>query len=165
MADRLFRSRRSRVVGGVAAGLGDYLNIDPVLIRILFVAATIFHGIGILLYIILWIVVPENESEQPEMKVKSEMRNEMDSETSYTRDEVKEEPVNQSKDSSSSINDETKEENKKIGKGRFAAGIILISLGLIIFADKFIPFFSFDLIFPLLLIFVGITLLWNSSRK
>ncbi|NOX64363.1 MAG: PspC domain-containing protein, partial [Chlorobi bacterium] len=59
MRERLYRSRTNRIFGGVAAGLGDYLNIDPIIVRVLFVGSIFLSGIGILLYIILWIVVPE----------------------------------------------------------------------------------------------------------
>lgn len=60
MADRtLRRSRSNKVLGGVCGGLGDYFNIDPVIVRLLFVAAFIFAGIGPLIYIIMWIVIPQ----------------------------------------------------------------------------------------------------------
>ncbi len=59
---RLYRSESDRKLGGVAGGLGDYLGIDPTLIRLPFVLGVIFAGTGGLLYLILWLVVPE-ESE------------------------------------------------------------------------------------------------------
>jgi phage shock protein C len=57
-ARRVYRSRDDRVLGGVAGGLGDYLDIDPVLVRISFVALA-FAGVGILGYLICWIAIPE----------------------------------------------------------------------------------------------------------
>ena len=59
MREKLFRSRRTRVIAGVAGGLAQYFNIDPVIIRILFVVLTVMHGMGPVIYIILWIAVPE----------------------------------------------------------------------------------------------------------
>ena len=57
---RIYRSRHERMVGGVAGGLGAYLGIDPTLIRILFVFLTLAgSGIGLLAYLIMWIVVPK----------------------------------------------------------------------------------------------------------
>lgn len=47
------------VIGGVSSGLGYYWNIDPVLIRILFVILVLFGGGGVLIYVILWIVIPQ----------------------------------------------------------------------------------------------------------
>jgi len=49
MEKRLYRSREKKVVAGIAGGLGEYLDIDPVIIRILIVLITIFHGIGIII--------------------------------------------------------------------------------------------------------------------
>lgn len=56
---RLRRSVSDKVVGGVAGGLGHYFELDPVLVRIAFVLLVLAGGSGILLYIVLWIVMPE----------------------------------------------------------------------------------------------------------
>ena len=55
---RIYRSRTDRVVAGVAGGFSEYLGVDPVLIRIAIVALA-FAGVGVLGYIIAWIVIPE----------------------------------------------------------------------------------------------------------
>lgn len=55
----LRRSRDERVIGGVCAGLGRYLGIDPVLLRIAFVVLAIAGGGGVVLYIVGWILIPE----------------------------------------------------------------------------------------------------------
>jgi phage shock protein PspC (stress-responsive transcriptional regulator) len=55
---RLFRDPENRMLGGVCSGLGTYFNMDPMWIRLAFLLAVIFFGTGILLYIILWIVMP-----------------------------------------------------------------------------------------------------------
>jgi phage shock protein C len=56
---KLYRSRKARMVAGVCGGLAEYFNIDPTLVRLLFVFATLAGGPGLLAYIILLIVVPE----------------------------------------------------------------------------------------------------------
>ena len=56
---KLYRSRDNRMIAGVAAGIGNYLNVDPTLVRIVFVLLAFANGIGILLYLILWLIVPE----------------------------------------------------------------------------------------------------------
>lgn len=56
---RLMRPRDGRKLAGVCAGLGEYFDIDPTLIRVLWVLAVVFGGTGILAYIIAWIVMPE----------------------------------------------------------------------------------------------------------
>jgi phage shock protein PspC (stress-responsive transcriptional regulator) len=58
---RLTRSRQRRVLAGVAGGLGEYTGIDPVLFRVLFAVLTVFGGAGILLYVIGWLFLPEQD--------------------------------------------------------------------------------------------------------
>ncbi len=56
---KLRRSRSDRMVAGVCAGLAEYFNIDPVLVRLVFVLLALAGGPGVLLYIVLWIIMPE----------------------------------------------------------------------------------------------------------
>jgi phage shock protein PspC (stress-responsive transcriptional regulator) len=56
---RLYRSRKERMLGGVCAGLGEYLRVDPTLLRLLFILFTLMGGQGILAYLILWVIVPD----------------------------------------------------------------------------------------------------------
>ena len=56
---RLYRSRTEKMIGGVCGGLGKYFNVDPVLMRLLWVIAFFFGGVGFLAYIIAWIIMPE----------------------------------------------------------------------------------------------------------
>ena len=55
---RLYRSRTERQIAGVAGGIGNYLEVDPTVISVLWILSVFFAGIGILLYIILAFVVP-----------------------------------------------------------------------------------------------------------
>jgi phage shock protein C len=57
---RLYRSGKERILGGVCGGIAEYLGIDPVIIRLLFILITLPYGFGIFLYIILWIIMPRN---------------------------------------------------------------------------------------------------------
>jgi len=56
---RLYRSRDDRVLAGVCSGLGKYLDVDPVIIRLIWAATILLAGAGIFLYIIAWIIIPE----------------------------------------------------------------------------------------------------------
>lgn len=56
---RLYRSRDERMLGGVAGGLARYFGVDPTIMRLLFVILTVAGGPGLIAYIILWIIVPE----------------------------------------------------------------------------------------------------------
>ena len=62
----LFRSRRHRIVAGIAGGLGERLGIDPVLVRIGFVILSLNAGAGILAYLVLWAFVPEASAPEAE---------------------------------------------------------------------------------------------------
>jgi phage shock protein PspC (stress-responsive transcriptional regulator) len=56
---RLYRDPENSVIAGISSGLAYYWNIDPVIIRIIFVITALWGGGGLLVYIILWIVIPE----------------------------------------------------------------------------------------------------------
>jgi len=62
MANRLYRSESDRVLGGVCAGLGNFLGIDPILIRIFFIVWTVLGEFSVLIYILLWVIVPSDTS-------------------------------------------------------------------------------------------------------
>lgn len=55
---RLYRSRDQRMLFGVCGGIGEYLNVDPTLIRVVFIIFALVFGGGLLLYIILLILIP-----------------------------------------------------------------------------------------------------------
>lgn len=74
MQKRLFRSRSERMVAGVCGGLAEYFNIDPTIVRVLFVAMSLLGGPGLILYIILAIVVPEGPYEM-DSKLKNDWDN------------------------------------------------------------------------------------------
>jgi phage shock protein C len=56
---RLFRSRKDRILGGVCGGMGNYFNLDPVLVRVIWAVLFFAAGVGFLAYIVAWIIVPE----------------------------------------------------------------------------------------------------------
>ena len=58
MAKRLYRSRNDRMIAGVCGGIGEYFDIDPTLIRILWVTLLFMAGGGLVAYLIAWIVIP-----------------------------------------------------------------------------------------------------------
>lgn len=68
---RLYRSKKSRMIAGVCGGLAEYFNVDPTLLRIAFVALAFLNGAGLILYIILAIVMPEEEKDS-EKKLSAE---------------------------------------------------------------------------------------------
>lgn len=61
MSDKQLMRSQDRMVAGVAGGLAEYFDIDPTLVRVLFVLLTLFSGggLGIITYIVLWVIMPE----------------------------------------------------------------------------------------------------------
>ncbi len=55
---KLYRSQTDRILAGVCGGLGQYLGLDPTVIRVIFAVLTVFSGTGLLLYIILMLIIP-----------------------------------------------------------------------------------------------------------
>lgn len=56
--NRLYRSRRNRIIGGVCGGLAEALNWDPSLVRLLWVLVTLAGGSGVIFYIAAWLIIP-----------------------------------------------------------------------------------------------------------
>lgn len=69
---RIYRDEDNAVIGGVCAGTGAYLGIDPVWLRLLFVLLFLGFGTGVLLYIILWIVIPEAKTTAEKLEMRGE---------------------------------------------------------------------------------------------
>ena len=69
---RIYRDPDNRVLGGVCAGMGAYFSLDPLLFRILFLVLVLAGGSGILLYLILWIVIPEARTTAQKLEMKGE---------------------------------------------------------------------------------------------
>ena len=60
---RLYRSRANRLLGGVCGGLAEYFNVDPTIMRIIIILLTLLGGVMIVIYIVLWVIVPENPKQ------------------------------------------------------------------------------------------------------
>ncbi len=58
MNRRLYRSRTDAMIGGVCGGIARYGNVDPTIVRLIFVLLALLGGHGILIYLILWLVIP-----------------------------------------------------------------------------------------------------------
>lgn len=145
MTEKLFRSRKSRILGGVAGGLAEYFKIDPVITRILFIAFTLTNGIGVVIYIILWIIIPD----EPMEVLINEVKKNPDSNQTETKfpdlEELK--PVQSS------------------NKSSLIFGIIIIALGVFLLLSNIVPFIDFDDLFPVIFIIIGAGLIWNSTRS
>ncbi len=152
MVRRLTRNRREAVLGGVAAGFADYLDLDPVLVRLGFVLLALANGIGLLFYIICWAIMPTNEDDvlehtSPGAKVEEEVR----AAGARVATEVR--------------------EIKNSGRGRMIGGIVLIVVGSMFLLDRFSWVFHwpywlrFGNLWPLILVAIGVALLMRSREE
>jgi len=63
----LRRSREDRMIGGVCGGLGRYAGIDPIIFRIVLAALAIFGGVGLLIYALAWLLIPDEGTDTSEL--------------------------------------------------------------------------------------------------
>ncbi|MGE5430579.1 MAG: PspC domain-containing protein [Syntrophomonadaceae bacterium] len=155
MRERLFRSQKDKMVAGVCGGLAEYFDVDPVIIRIAFVAATILSGMGIIVYILLWIIVPYKEQVVTAAAGSGS--------SAYTAP-AGEETASESGTKASQPETESTTYRRR-SSARPIMGYILVGLGLLFFADHFFPYVEVHNFWPLILVALGIGLLLRSSKK
>ncbi len=68
----VYRDPDNRVLGGVCGGLGAYMGIDSVIIRIIFVIVFFLFGAGLLIYLILWIIIPEAKTIAQKLEMRGD---------------------------------------------------------------------------------------------
>ncbi len=61
MTRRLYRSQKEKMIAGVCGGLAEVMDIDPTIVRLVFVLLALLGGHGILLYLILWLIMPRED--------------------------------------------------------------------------------------------------------
>lgn len=144
---RLYRSEEDKVFGGVAAGLGEYFRIDPTIVRLIFVLFAFINGSGILIYLVLWLVLP----------LKSKVTNSQ----AVTKQTIQDN-LNEVRDRVSGLAQNMGVE--KNNNSRTVLGILLLIIGVIILFDNlgFRIWFDIGKFWPLLLIIIGFYLV---SRK
>jgi len=160
---KLYRSFHGRVIGGVASGLADFFGMDPTIVRLIFVLLAVFGGGGVLLYIILWIVLPEKKAfntynaygtaPSPAPQPSSDAGNGGGG-VGETFDGFENKDRGYTPDSGQVA--------KRKFEGSLIGGLILILIGVFFLAEKFIPNINFGDFWPLLLVVVGLVLIFNS---
>jgi len=105
---RFYRDPENSVIGGVCGGLGAYFNLDPVIFRIIFIALFFFGGASILVYVILWIVIPRAETAAQKLEMRGEPVN-----VSNIEKKVKEEYEHTKEKVKKAANSETVKKTKR----------------------------------------------------
>jgi phage shock protein PspC (stress-responsive transcriptional regulator) len=146
MNRRLYRSHTESVLGGVAGGVAEYLDVDPAIVRVVWaLLALITGGIFFILYIVMWIVVPygPDAGEAPTADTAA-----MDGSASPTWNAQPQRRVR----------------NRSAG-GSWVFGLILVVVGLYFLGKEYLPDLDLDRLWPLGLVLVGVVLLFGALRQ
>lgn len=155
MTERLYRSDREKMIGGVCGGLADYFSVDVTLVRLIVVVAAFAGGVGFLAYLAAWVIVPVNPAEQGgqidrhsrnigEVNGMVSDPNGISLQKGHEKPEMQENHGNRSK----------------------MAGGILVALGAYFLLERFFPYwFDMGKMWPLLLIVIGLAIIYRGGRK
>jgi phage shock protein PspC (stress-responsive transcriptional regulator) len=158
------------MIGGVAGGLAEYFDIDPTLVRILWVILALANGIGVLAYLIAWIVIPANpHTEASERFEKTEgIRQEVIEKAKEVEARLKggTPPAGphggsthaQENASLGSCREGTGSADRDVGASRII-GLILVCVGGLLLVRDFCPWFDLGALWPILLVAAGVVLL------
>ncbi|MHB1132327.1 MAG: PspC domain-containing protein [Chloroflexota bacterium] len=157
---RLERSRKERQLAGVCGGLGRYFDTDPVIWRLGFVLVTLMGGAGLLAYIVLAIVLPEEPRASVVPGTTGATLGE-DAEPLATSGGATEDLRDWSETRYDSLEDlERRQRNRQMG------GLVLIGLGVLFLLSNLNVFWWLDWgrLWPAVLIVIGLALLLNQRR-
>lgn len=163
---KIYRSREDRMIGGICGGLAEYFDVDSTLIRLALLILFFASGVGLLVYIVAWIVVPEkplredknnNATKDGAYNTGSDF---YDNKGSNIND-------NQGGDSDADTATGTQKANNTdySEQRRQIIGYALIGLGAIFLFDNWLPYFRWERFWPLVLVGAGIYLLLKGVRE
>jgi len=142
MKTRLYRSRTNSVIAGVCGGLGEYLGIDPVLVRIFFLLFVFAGGSGVLIYLLLWLIIPLDDTTYAP--------GDLGGRVGQMRDEFIQMTNRPNPDAA-----------KWIGIGLVGFGILFLLQAL---DFSFLRWLDQDVLWPVLLVVAGLVLLYRALR-
>ncbi len=142
---RLTRSSTERILAGICGGIGQYFNIDPTIVRIIFVVLALSGGIGIGLYIALWIIMPQEGATVTSI---GERVQSFQSDVKGTAERIT-----------------TETRGTRTGDGRRWFAVTLILVGGIALAQRLLPWplFRWEVFWPGVVILLGLLLIFKRS--
>ena len=158
MERRLYRSKSDRMIWGVCGGLAKYFDMDPTIVRLVFVLLIFANGLGILAYLIMAVVVPLEGSKTVDSKetVKENV------------EEIKKTANELGHEIRSTLAREDKSEATTISnRRRNMLGIILIAIGILVLLGSLNLFWWFHWVYlwPVVLIAAGLIIILSAKRK
>ncbi len=143
MNNKLYRSRREKVIAGVCGGLAAYFNADPTLVRLIFIVLALLDGVGFLIYFLMMIIVPKEGARV------------------FADEQGDSSPTGIP--SASSASEFVKEARDVFAKDRSQwVGIALIAIGAFFFLNRFLPPIRIEYMLAAALIVLG---LYITARK
>ncbi|WP_316791955.1 PspC domain-containing protein [Pedobacter frigoris] len=185
MDKRLFRNEHEKVIAGVSSGIAEYMEVDVTIIRLLFVLSTIFLvGTGILVYLIMWIVVPVNNDPTRRFSrfndfYQGQQNNPFSNPNPFSQPSGNPGSTGTGQGwTSSTVNDggfkaapkpEDFQPFKKNNEtGRTVGGMFLLVIGIYFLMNEFnfIPFwFSLGKLWPLVFVAIGVSFILKANKK
>jgi phage shock protein C len=147
---KLYRSKTDRVLFGVCGGLGEYFEVDSLILRILFILLTFTGGSGIIIYIILAIIIPDGEGQKLKNK------------------EVKE-VISEAQEKTQDLAEEIKKNGNWIKSVKNIIGLIIVFIGLNILFEqvfKFSPFafINWASLWALIIVLIGVKIIFSNKK-
>jgi phage shock protein C len=148
-SNKLYRSEINRILGGVSSGLALFFKVDATLIRVLFVLLTLFGGSGLIIYLILWVIIPTESAK----------------ETSLTSEDLRKN-LDEIGDKAREIT-ESFETQATTSNSRSLLGMIIVGVGAVILLSNFgvFHFINFEKLWPLVIVAIGIALLFRDKKN
>ncbi|HYK96496.1 MAG TPA: PspC domain-containing protein [Candidatus Dormibacteraeota bacterium] len=158
MHERLYRSRTDRMLFGVAGGMADWLDLDPSVVRLVWALLIVAGGVGLVLYIIAAIVVPEEPLGLPAAPVSG-------SGTPDTAAGPAAAPAGTDQARWDARQARRAGRRARRGNGGIVVGTVLIFAGAWFLLQRFIPALDSSYVFPGILIIVGIALVIGAMGR
>ena len=166
MRDRLYRSREERVLFGVAGGIAEWLDIDPAIVRIVFALLVLSLGAGILLYLVMALVIPEEPlgTSAPGTSAPGTPA------PGTPTPGVTADPATPSGGSWTDARAERRAARRaargdRDGRGVVIFGAILVIVGAWFLLRRYLPFLDGEVLGPVLLIAIGALLLFGALNR
>ena len=140
---KLHRSKNERVIAGVAGGLGEYFEVDPVLFRILFVFLVLWGGAGVLFYLVLMFIIPREDGQSAKEVVK---------EAAFDIKDKAQEMAGQIKQEAQDMQQQSWWTSRK-----HVLGVVIMLAGLIFLLNQLFPikFLKFNFVWPVVVMLIG----------